>query len=154
MKVRAKAKYILMSPRKTRLVVNLVRGLSIEEARRQLLFSKKAAAKPVLKVLESAIANAQNNFDQDTSEYRVVEAYVDEGPTFHRFTPKAHGRANPVRYRMSHIVITVGDGSDEKIEKKAAPVAVKELGTNKKETVKKTKVTKKAKVEKEPVAKS
>lgn len=127
MQVQAKAKYIHMSPRKTRLVVDLVRGLPIEEARRQLLFSKKAAAKPVLKALNSAIANAENNFNQDTSKFKVVEAYVDEGPTFHRFRPRAHGRATPIRHRMSHIVIAVGDGQAEKqsVERKEVKPKVK-----------------------------
>ncbi len=107
MNVRATAKFIHMSPRKVRLVVDLVRGLPIVAAQRQLQFSAKAAAKPVLKVLNSAIANAQNNFNLDTTNFVVETAYVDEGPTMHRVMPRAQGRATPIRKRMSHITIEV-----------------------------------------------
>ena len=133
MKVHAKAKYIRISPRKTRLVVDLIRGLSIEEARGQLKFSLKAAARPVLKTLNSAIANAEHNEKAKLADLVIAEAYVDEGPTFHRYTPRAHGRATKVRKRMSHITIVVSDG------KEAAP---------KKEEQKEEK-----KVEKKPAAK-
>src|SRR4029079_3148965 len=98
MNVYAKAKFIRIAPRKTRLVVGLVRGLSITEARRQLMFSKKQAATPVLKVLDSAIANAKNNFGLETDKFIITKAFVDEGPKSYRYTPKAHGRATPIRH--------------------------------------------------------
>lgn len=122
MQVKATAKFIHMSPRKTRLVVDLVRGLPIEDARRQLMFSKKAAAKPVLKTLNSAIANARNNFDIDTEKLFVSLASVNEGPTIKRFAPRARGTAATIRYRMSHITIGV-DVKEEKGKAKKAVVA-------------------------------
>ncbi len=108
MNVKATAKYVRMSPRKTRLVVDLVRGMGIEEARHQLMFSPKMAAKPVLKVLNSAVANAQNNNGLDTKDFIITAATVNDGPTFYRHRPRAHGRSAPIRKRMSHIMIEVG----------------------------------------------
>ncbi|MBU1126586.1 MAG: 50S ribosomal protein L22 [Patescibacteria group bacterium] len=135
MNVSAQAKFIHMSPRKTRLVVNLVRGLSISEARRQLLFSKKDAAKPILKVLNSAVANAVNNLGVEESSLHIAQAFVAEGPTFYRYKPRAHGRAMPVRKRMSHITIEVSDGLEEvkKVEDVKAIKVVKEVKEVKKE---------------------
>ncbi len=104
----AKAKHIRIAPRKTRLVVGLIRGLAITEARRQLLLSKKAAARPVLKALESAVANAEHNMKLDASSFVVTRAQVDEGIKIKRFTPRAQGRATPIRLRSSHITIGVG----------------------------------------------
>lgn len=98
-----------MAPRKTRLLVALVRGMQVAEARRQLAFSAKDAATPVLKVLNSAVANATNNLKLDPDKLFVKEAFVNEGPSFVRFTPKAHGRATPIRHRLSHITIVVSD---------------------------------------------
>ncbi len=104
----AKAKHIRIAPRKTRLVVGLIRGLAITEARRQLLLSKKAAARPVLKALDSAVANAEHNMKLDASSFVVTRAQVDEGIKIKRFTPRAQGRATPIRLRSSHITIGVG----------------------------------------------
>ena len=133
MQARAEAKYIRMSPRKVRLVVDLIRGMGIQEARHQLAFSRKAAAGPVLKVLNSAIANAENNMGLNTEDFRVVEARVNDGPTIKRFMPRAHGRATPLRKRMSHIAVAVGDGKEEiaapreeKATKRVAEVQEKE----------------------------
>lgn len=141
MNVRARAKFIHMSPRKTRLVVDLVRGLPIDAARRQLLFSTKAAAKPILKALNSAVANATNNFGADASLLRVSTAFVDEGPTFFRYTPRAQGRATPIRKRMSHITIEVSDGLETVAEKEVVKEKVVKKATAPKKVVKK--VTKK-----------
>jgi large subunit ribosomal protein L22 len=102
-----KAKYIRIAPRKTRLVVGLIRGLSIDAARRQLLVSKKSAARPILKALESAVANAAHNLKMDPATLYVSKATVDEGPKIKRVTPRAQGRAAPIRLRMSHITIVV-----------------------------------------------
>ena len=141
-----------MSPRKTRLVVDLVRGLSIADARAQLQFSKKAAAKPVLKVLNSAVANAENNHSQDTSAFFVTTAFVDEGPTIKRYRPRAHGRSAPIRKRMSHITIVVGPkdepASEPKKEEKK-PEAKKAA----KPAVKKAKAPAAKKTAKKPAAK-
>ena len=126
MKVQAKARFIRISPRKTRLLVNLIRGMEIEQARAQLKVSQKMAAVPVLKCLNSAIANAQNNFNQDVSNYKVVEAFVDEGPTIARFRPRAHGRAAAIRKRVSHITIAVGDDVEKVAEVAKASKEIKE----------------------------
>ncbi len=126
MKVQAKARFIRISPRKTRLLVNLIRGMEIEQARAQLKVSQKMAAVPVLKCLNSAIANAQNNFNQDVSNYKVVEAFVDEGPTIARFRPRAHGRAAAIRKRVSHITIAVGDDVEKVVEVAKVSKEIKE----------------------------
>lgn len=126
----ASARFVRMAPRKTRLLVALVRGRSIAEARRQLSFSQKNAAEPVLKVLNSAVANATNNLKMDASTLVVAKAWVDEGPAFHRFTPRAQGRATPIRHRTSHIYITVG-AAGEKTNGKAAVASVKKAPAKK-----------------------
>lgn len=108
MQVQATAKYIHMSPRKVRLVADLVRGLGVDQAQKQLQFNAKLAAKPVLKVLNSAIANAKNNNSIDVASYKIASITVDEGPTIKRFRPRAHGRSAPIRKRTSHITVKIG----------------------------------------------
>lgn len=114
MEVKAQAKFIRIAPRKTRLVVGLVRGRSVDDARKQLLVSAKLGAKAVMKVLDSAVANAKHNLKIDPTGLVVTKAWVDEGPKLRRFTPRAQGRATPIRHRMSHITIVVapGEGSN------------------------------------------
>ena len=90
--VRAVAKYIRTSPRKMRLVADLIRGKSAQEAWAILEYTPKRAAGPMKKCLESAIANAQNNNDIAPESLRVHRVMVDEGPTLKRFTPRARGR--------------------------------------------------------------
>lgn len=107
MEALSKAKFVRIAPRKTRLVVGLIRGLSVDAARRQLAVSNKLAAKPVLKALDSAVANAVNNLKLDAKNLVVSRAFVDEGPKMKRYTPRAQGRATPIRLRMSHITIAV-----------------------------------------------
>lgn len=107
MEVKAQAKFIRISPRKTRLVVGLVRGKTIMEARQQLAVSTKLAAKAVLKTLNSAVSNAVNNAKLSEEGLVVARAFVDEGPKLRRFTPRAQGRATPIRHRMSHITVVV-----------------------------------------------
>ncbi|MCR4312474.1 MAG: 50S ribosomal protein L22 [Candidatus Uhrbacteria bacterium] len=133
MEVKAQAKYIRIAPRKTRLLVGLVRGRTVVEARKQLLVSPKLGAKAVIKVLDSAVANAQNNFKLDTSTLVVAKAWVDEGPKIKRFTPRAQGRATPIRHRMSHITIVVGPGPEP-----VAEVKVTKSKSTKAKTTKKT----------------
>ncbi|MEA2483704.1 MAG: large subunit ribosomal protein [Thermoleophilaceae bacterium] len=105
--VRAQAKYVRSSPRKARLVVDHIRGKSVEEARAILAHTPRAAAVPVLKVLESAIANAEHNHELLPEELRVFQVLVDEGPTLKRFRPRALGRATKIRKRTSHITINL-----------------------------------------------
>jgi ribosomal protein L22 len=103
--VRAQAKYVRSSPRKARLVVDHIRGKSVPEARAILGHTPRAAAEPVLKVLQSAVANAEHNHELLPEELRVHQVFVDEGPTIKRFRPRALGRATPIRKRTSHITI-------------------------------------------------
>jgi len=106
----AKANFIRMSPRKIRLVTNLIVGAKIDAARTQLNFLNKAAATPVLKALNSAVANAVNNFKLDEASLTVKTAVADQGPTLKRWRARAMGRAAPIRKRTTHITIVVTDG--------------------------------------------
>jgi large subunit ribosomal protein L22 len=112
MKVRAQAKHIRQSPYKVRRVLDLVRGLPVEEARHVLAFTDRRAADPVTKVLNSAVANAEHNFALDSGELVVAEAFADEGPTLKRWRPRARGRATRIRKRTSHITIVVTEESE------------------------------------------
>ena len=112
MEARAIARHVRMSPRKVRLVVDLIRGRSVSEAVSVLDFSKKAAAVPVGKTLRSAVANAQDLADRDgesvdVDELMVSRAFVDEGRTLKRWRARAMGRASPRRRRTSHITVEV-----------------------------------------------
>lgn len=113
MKVRARATFIRQSPSKVRLVLDLVRGLPVEEARDVLAFTQRRASDPVSKVLESAVANASHNHALDSSELRIVQAFADEGPTLKRYRPRARGRATQILKRTSHVTIVVGDERDD-----------------------------------------
>jgi large subunit ribosomal protein L22 len=112
MEARAIARNVGMSARKVRLVVDLIRGRNVNEAYTILKFSKKAATLPIEKTLRSAVANAQQKADADgayvdVDELVVREAFVDEGTTMKRFSPRAMGRATPIMKRSSHITIIV-----------------------------------------------
>jgi large subunit ribosomal protein L22 len=103
--VRANAKYVRTAPRKARLVIDHIRGKPVEEARALLLTTPRAASRDVLKLLDSAIANAENNHELVADELVVGRAYVDEGPTLKRYRPRALGRATRIRKRTSHMTI-------------------------------------------------
>lgn len=109
MRARAVARYVRQSPYKVRRVLDLVRGLPVDEARAVLAHLNRRAAEPVRKALESAIANAEHNLALDADELVVAEAYADEGPTLKRWRPRARGRATRIRKRTSHITIVVAD---------------------------------------------
>ena len=112
MEARAIARHIRMSPRKVRLVVDQIRGKSVNEAYAILQFSKKSASEPVGKTLRSAVANAQVKAQDggdvlDVDDLVVSEVFVDEGPTLRRWRAAAQGRAAPRRHRTSHITVVV-----------------------------------------------
>ncbi len=107
MEVKATARHIHQSPQKVRLVIDVIRGKGIADARVQLQFMKKAAAIPVLKLLNSAVANASHNFKIDIGNLFVKSITADGGPTIHRWMPRAQGRATPIRKRTSHIAIVL-----------------------------------------------
>ncbi|MCP3678119.1 MAG: 50S ribosomal protein L22 [Deltaproteobacteria bacterium] len=109
MEVRAVAKYIRMSPQKARLAVNLVRGTNVEDAITILKLTDKASARAVSKVLQSALANAENTGNMDVDSLYVKKAFVDQGPTLKRMRPRAQGRANVIRKRSSHITIVLDE---------------------------------------------
>jgi len=103
----ARARYVRMTPMKTRRVVDLIRGRNAQDALAVLKFAPQAASGPVAKVLASAMANAENNLELDPETLWISAAYVDEGPTLKRFRPRAQGRTYRIRKRTSHITIEV-----------------------------------------------
>lgn len=105
--VRATAKFVRVAPNKVRQLTRLIAGRHVADARHLLAFSDKGAAQPLLKVLESAVANAENNDALDPDELYVHEAFANEGPTLRRFQPRAQGRAYRIRKRTSHITVVV-----------------------------------------------
>ena len=107
MEAKATAKYVRVSPRKARIVVDQVRGKSVEAAREILAFTNRAIAEDVLKVLNSAVANAENVHHVRPESLVVKTAFVDEGPTLKRIRPRAKGSASRIRKRTSHITIIV-----------------------------------------------
>ncbi len=109
MEVRATAKYIRTSPQKVRLVVDAIRGKDASEAMAMLRFMPQGAAKEVYKVVKSAVANAENNFNLSPEDLYIAVVSADEGPTIKRFRPRAHGRVSPVLKRSSHITVVVGE---------------------------------------------
>jgi len=133
----AKLRNLRMSPRKVRLLIDLVRGLSVDKALHQLQFSKRAAARPVRKLIESAVANAAHNDQMDPSTLVVKTAFVDGGAILYRWMPRAFGRATKIRKRTSHItVILEGDIIEKKKDKNVAEVDDVKI-IEKKEKVKK-----------------
>ena len=109
MQVAAKLSRANLSAQKARLVADQIRGLPVDQALQNLQFSTKKAAHLVKKVLESAIANAENNEGADVDELRVAKIWVDEGPTMKRWKARAKGRGNRILKRTSHITVTVSD---------------------------------------------
>ena len=109
MAVRAQARYVRVSPRKAREVVDLIRGKSVAEARSVLFFANRNAARLVAKVLESAVASAEHNNGLSADELYVKEARVDEGPTLKRWRFRAMGRVNRILKRSSHVTVILDE---------------------------------------------
>jgi len=109
MEARAKARYVRVTPRKARRVVDLIRGMPANEAQAALAFAPQSASDPVGKVLASAIANAGQVRPVDAGTLVVSRAWVDEGPTLKRFRPRAQGRGYRILKRTSHITVVVSD---------------------------------------------
>jgi len=109
MQTQAKLRFAHLSAQKGRLIADQIRGLPVEQALNILAFSKKKGATMVKKVLDSAIANAENNEGADIDELKVAAVCVDEGPTMKRIRARAKGRASRILKRTSHITITVAD---------------------------------------------
>jgi len=132
MEVKAKARFIRTSPKKIRLVLDVIRGMDTEEALKQLQFINKDATKPIKKLLDSAIANATNNFSLEKSNLFIKEIRADGGPTLKRWKPRAFGRAAPIRKKSSHISIILAEKVEskdvvKKEQKLDAPVKISDL---------------------------
>ncbi|GLY12781.1 50S ribosomal protein L22 [Bacillus badius] len=109
MEAKAVVRTVRIAPRKARLVIDLIRGKQVGEAVAILRHTPKAASPVVEKLLNSAIANAEHNYDMDINNLVVKQAFVDEGPTLKRFRPRAMGRASAINKRTSHITIVVSE---------------------------------------------
>jgi large subunit ribosomal protein L22 len=109
MESRAQAKMVRISSRKVKLVIDLIRGKNIGEAFAILRLTPKAASPVVEKILKSAVANAEHNYNMDIEKLYVKEVYVGEGPTLKRFRPRAQGRATQILKRTSHTTVVVAE---------------------------------------------
>ena len=103
----AHAKYVRISPRKVKIVIDLIRGKDVEDAQAILQFTPKAASPLVLKVLNSAIANAENNLEMNRKDLYVAEVYANPGPTLKRYIARSRGSASPMLKRTSHISVVL-----------------------------------------------
>lgn len=111
MEIFATLKYLRMSPRKVRLVVDVVRGMEVERAKSHLQFSPKGASAPVLKLLRSAAANALHNFKKEKEGLYIKKIFVDQGPTYKRYRPRARGMVGRINKRTSHVTIVLEEKS-------------------------------------------
>lgn len=107
MEARAELKYARISPRKVQIVLDLIRNQPVDRAKAILKYTPKAASEYLLKLLNSAIANAENNHDMDVSSLYVAECYACQGPTLKRIRPRAQGRANRINKLTSHVTLVL-----------------------------------------------
>jgi len=118
MEVKAQLKHLRISPRKVRLVINVVKSMPVVEAEEQLQFINKASAPMILKLLRSAIANAVHNFKFKKEDLYIKTAYVNEGYTLKRWQPRAMGRATPLKKKSSHVTMVLAAKKEPVIKKK------------------------------------
>lgn len=104
---RAVAKYVRVSPRKVQIVIDLIRGKQVDDALAILMYTPKSAAPVVEKLLNSAIANAENNLEMSRDSLYVAEVYANQGPTLKRYWARSHGRADLIKKHTSHITIVL-----------------------------------------------
>ncbi len=109
METQTVARYIRMSPRKVRYIADLVRGKKVEDALNMLRFTPTPKAKVVAKLVRSAAANAENNFQMDPADLKIIRIYVDDARSLRRFRPRSRGRVSPIRKHSSHITIVVAE---------------------------------------------
>jgi large subunit ribosomal protein L22 len=149
MQVYAHLRNLRIAPRKVRLVIDLVRGMTIESALNQLAFNPKAASEPIAKLIKSAAANAEHNFQLDPSTLRIAKITADAGRTLHRSRARAHGSAAPIRKRSSHITIILSDESIADVHKnQRTAYGVRRMGEKKPEQSQEKKITKKSEMAK------
>jgi len=143
--VRAEAKWVRVSPRKARLVVEHIRGRSVPEARTVLAFTQRAAAREIEKVLHSAVSNAESNptLNWNGDDLVVSAAYVDEGPTIKRWRARARGRVARIRKRTCHITIKLALSTDARV--RPEPESRPKRAPAKRASAKKTPTTRKKK---------
>ena len=154
METTAKLRNLRMSPRKVRLMTDLVKGMSVQDALLQLALMPRLASQPVKKLLESAVANAEHNHSLDTNTLVVKNAFVDGGAVLKRFTPRAFGRASAIHKRTSHVTIILEGEVDATKKAKKTEVKAEENHEGhdhavEDEQVKEKKVTKKKTAKKE-----
>ena len=118
MEVRAHLRYLPIAPRKVRLVINLIRGMQVDRALDQLSVLPKASTQPITKLLKSAIANAENNFQLAHQDLMIKTIVANEGPKLKRYRPRAFGRAAEILKRMSHVTIVLEDKAKTTAPKK------------------------------------
>jgi large subunit ribosomal protein L22 len=131
MEVKAITRYLRISPKKARLVADIVRGLNVIEAEHQLQFIRRKASPLILKTLRSAIANAEHNFGLKKENLYIKKILINQGPTLKRWTPKAFGRVTPIRRRSSHIEIVLEEvkPTEIKIKKKEETISTQKVET-------------------------
>ena len=140
MEVKASLKYLRISPRKVRLVADLIKGLSVKVAEANLLHVSKRSSNPLLKLLKSAVANAEHNFGLDKNNLFIRAIRVDEGPALKRWRPRARGAAFSIKKRTSHIFLTLKEIKETREKKGKIKEEKKEI-----KKIKKIKKTIKAK---------
>ena len=144
MSVTAKLQYLRITPRKVRIVADLVRRKSIEEAQTILNFTRKKAAKPLVKLLKQAVANAKNNLQSEEKNLYISKILVDEGPKYKRWRPRSKGMAAPIQKKTSHITIVL----DEIVKKPKKAKRVKKAEEVRPQPIEKKEVREIPKVEK------
>lgn len=133
MQVSAKLRFLRMSPQKVRLVMDVIRGMRAVDAEHQLQFMNKAASVPMVKLLRSAMANAENNNELKRENLFVKSVFVDQGPTLKRWRPRAFGRAAEIRKRSSHITIILDEVNPSKKKTSKTTTSTKAADKKKKD---------------------
>ncbi len=138
MQVNARLKHLRVAPRKVRLVADVIRNKKAEEAQNILSFTVRKAAKPMLDLVNSALANAQNNFQLDSKNLYISKIMVGEGPKLKRWKPRARGQAGAIQKKTSHITLVLDEvrAKSEKKKSKEKPEVVKRPGTDIKDAIK------------------
>ncbi len=131
MEVKAKLRHYHVAPRKVRLIIDLIRGLDVERALEQLQCKNKRCVPAVVKLLNSAIANAVNNFLLERDNLYIKEGFVDQGPVLKRWKARAHGRAGRILKKTSHVTLVLGERVPSDDKKKKETKDKKEIKTKK-----------------------
>jgi len=150
MKITAKLKYLHISPRKVRMIANLIKGMDVRIAKLQLRLQLRRAAKPLLKLLDSAVASAKHNFNLEEKNLYISEIITNEGPTFKRFRARAQGSAAPIMKRTTHVVLELAEKVPTKKTQKKTKIRKEVTTTPQKEAEIPTDEIKRPQVKKRP----